>query len=207
MKFIEPSVREFYNERFRTSGKSFRTVGWGSTESQELRFEQLFAGVSVGGTRVLDVGCGLGDLASWLIKRHGANFRYLGIDIADELVADARRRLGSDRITFLAADVRTVALPTCDIAVASGAFSYRPAWTVEEGLHMLDRMKQSATTCAASNFLIDRVDFVEPRNLHYSPEVVLKHVLGLTDVVRLTTGYGLFEFTVQLFASTRETAK
>lgn len=204
MSSTEPTVRDLYNERFRSWGRSIRTVGWGTSESQELRFDHLFAGLSVPGARVVDIGCGLGDLVPWLIARYGDDFSYLGLDVADELVSDAQRRLGNDRVGFRVADFRGIEIPPCDIAVASGAFSYRPAWTVEQGLHMLDRMNQAASTCAASNFLTDRVDFTEPRNLHYSPEVVLTHALSLTETVHLTTGYGLYEFTVQLFGSTRE---
>ena len=204
MTSSEPTVRDLYNERFRSWGRSIRTVGWGSAESLELRFERLFADVTVAGAQVVDIGCGLGDLVPWLATWHGDDFSYIGLDVAEELVTDARRRFGSERVTFLAADFRNIILPSCDIAVASGAFSYRPAWTVEDGLNTLDRMYQAASCCAASNFLIDRVDFIEARNLHFSPEAVLRHSLDLTDAVRLTTGYGLHEFTVQLFGSAKE---
>lgn len=204
MSFTEPPVQDLYNERFRSWGRSVRTVGWSTSESQERRFERLFAGLSVAGARVVDIGCGLGDLVPWLTARHGDDFRYLGLDVADELVHDARRRYASEHVSFHVADCRGIEIPPCDIAVASGAFSYRPAWTVEQGLHMLGRMNRAASICAASNFLTDRVDFVEPRNLHYSPEVVLGHALSLTETVNMFTGYGLFEFTIQLFGSTKE---
>ncbi len=59
-------------------------------------------------------------------------------------------------------------------------------------------MYESATVAASANFLIDRVDFVQDHHLHFAPEVVIGHGLELTRSLVMRSGYGLWEFTVQM---------
>ena len=49
------------------------------------------------GESLLDVGCGFGDLASWL-ERQGAAVEYTGIDLSPELVEEGGRRFPDIRL-------------------------------------------------------------------------------------------------------------
>ena len=63
-----------------------RRVGWRGAADQALRFEVIAAALPLERcASVLDVGCGLGDLAPFL-RRRGWRGRYLGVDLLDEMV-------------------------------------------------------------------------------------------------------------------------
>jgi ubiquinone/menaquinone biosynthesis C-methylase UbiE len=63
-----------------------------------------------GNTHILDVGCGAGATASYLIKTHGCT--VVGVDIRESMVALAQERAGReglvDRIEFRVADARNL---------------------------------------------------------------------------------------------------
>lgn len=72
----------------------------------EARWLTRFADGLTRNARVLDVGCGTGEpIASWLI---GEGFRYTGVDIAEAMLAIARKRW--PEIDWLRADMRTLDL-------------------------------------------------------------------------------------------------
>lgn len=64
------------------------SVAQASIEGQTFRFEKLVQIADLTGASVLDVGCGIGDLYPYLIRRFGA-VDYLGVDIVPELVQEA----------------------------------------------------------------------------------------------------------------------
>ncbi len=55
------------------------------------------------GDRLLDIGCGPGDVVAYL-----GDVEYVGFDLSEQYVAQARIRHGSARATFFCADVTTV---------------------------------------------------------------------------------------------------
>jgi SAM-dependent methyltransferase len=107
--------------------KAFEAAGWsdraGTYETLMARatafaIEPLLDAAGVGaGTRVLDVGCGLGTLSAAAAARGAA---VTGADLADGMLAEARRR--HPHVEFVHADAE--ALPFADGAfdVALGAF-------------------------------------------------------------------------------------
>ena len=98
-------IRNLYNSRYAQFGRSYKTAGWGSTEDQCLRFEILFRDVDARGKSIIDVGCGLGDLISFLDSKTGGDYDYLGIDISESLLEDARKKFSSARRHFLLGDI------------------------------------------------------------------------------------------------------
>lgn len=76
--------------------------------------DALLARYPVGiGTRVLDVGCGFGDLTATLARAVGATGRAVGVDVAGRFVEASREeatRAGAANADFFCADVQTDAL-------------------------------------------------------------------------------------------------
>ena len=95
------SVSNFYNSRFQELGYSVSSVGWGSKESQYLRFETLIKGLDLNNKSVLDIGCGFGDLIEYLMEKNVNFSRYHGIDISSNILEFARLKYAKMRnVTF-----------------------------------------------------------------------------------------------------------
>lgn len=86
--------------RYRTAialyGDSHSALLWNNKAAQQCRFEQIekilkretkFSAIEM--NSLLDVGCGFGDLKSYL-KDHGLEPLYTGIDLSQEMVLSAR---------------------------------------------------------------------------------------------------------------------
>ena len=83
--------RNRYRTRYSKHGYAPETLGWGKGGRQSLRFSVL-GGIGIGtSSSVLDVGCGFGDLYSYL-KKTAWSGEYLGIDLVNELLDEARRQ-------------------------------------------------------------------------------------------------------------------
>lgn len=87
----EEKTAEIYRHLLDEHGLSFKTLNWGSREGQQLRFSVLAQIADLRGCRVLDVGCGLGDLYEW-IQALNRDIAYTGLDLTPELVEKARLR-------------------------------------------------------------------------------------------------------------------
>lgn len=187
-----------YNSRFEQFGRDIRTVGWGSEADQHLRFDVLLRGVDPVGKTVLDVGCGLGGLVPYLQKRTGGDFNYMGIDVAERLVADARTAHGGRRREFLTGDLFSLELPQADLVLMSGALSLKSAGIEDYARRSLARMYELAREAACLNFLSKYVDYELDKNQHYQPETVFGWAKKVAGKVNLIHDYPLYEFTVQL---------
>ena len=64
----ENIVKKFYSSRYNLLGNQIRSVGWGSKKNQNLRFKILLKNINVNKKKILDFGCGFGDLYSFLKK-------------------------------------------------------------------------------------------------------------------------------------------
>ena len=201
---LRNAAAALYNERFAKFGRDMRTVGWGKQADQLLRFDVLFRGLDPMGKTILDVGCGLGDLVQYLQARCGTDFQYVGVDVAEKLLEDARAHSPEAQCRFVHGDVFSADLSTVDIAVLSGALSLRIDGMTEYASHTLARMYALSREAACLNFLSTRVDYTLEKNQHFAPETVLQWALAETRHVTLHHDYPLYEFTVQLHRAPTE---
>lgn len=82
-----------YRDAVQRHGASFEATLWGSERAQRLRF-QVMSDLAGGFADcvILDVGCGRGDLAAYLVERSTAFSLVIGIDAMPEMIDDARAR-------------------------------------------------------------------------------------------------------------------
>ena len=188
-----------YEERLDELGNDVKTVGWNTREDQVLRFDMLYRGLDATGLSVLDVGCGLGDLTTYLDARTGGNYDYTGLDISERLVGQAKENFGSARREFVAGDILTMDnLGTYDIVFMSGALSFRIEDNMAFARTMIDRMFGACRKTLTMNFLSTHVDYQLDKNFHYNPGEMLGFAKTLTPWVNLYHDYPLWEFTVQM---------
>jgi SAM-dependent methyltransferase len=170
-------IRRHYEARVAPHRETYDILDWSSREAQEARFavllrvlQQAFpAGQEF---RLLDVGCGMADLAAFL-ERHRAPVRYVGADITLAVLAEARRRNPERRL--LAADVFTAppfAARTFDVAYCSGVFNLNLGNNDDFALAALPRLLELAGTVAVANFLHCRCRRKYEHCHYFDPEVL-----------------------------------
>jgi len=192
-------IAELYNIRYNNLGRNIKTVGWGNEKDQVLRFEMLLRGLDPKGKTILDIGCGLGDLVTYLHEKTNGDFQYIGIDIADTLVNDAKNFFTTSNIQFFTCDIFSMdSMPSVDISVMSGALSFKTDGIESYAFKTMHKMFEISNEGASLNFLTKYIDFELPKNQHYSPELVFSKAKELTKKVNLFHDYELYEFTIQL---------
>lgn len=77
----------YYARLLEEHGRDVRALGWGSRQSQLLRFKVLTEIDDLRGSTVLDFGCGFGDLHGFLL---GSSVRYIGYDNDAEMLRIAK---------------------------------------------------------------------------------------------------------------------
>ena len=189
---------ELYNDRFDQYGRDIKTVGWGSEKDQLLRFEVLFRGLDPKGKTILDLGCGLADLIPFLDAMTGGDFRYIGVDIAEKLINEAKKTYGGASREFYVGDIFSAGLSEVDISIVSGALSFKTEGIEEYAYNTMQKMFSLSREAACLNFLSKYVDFELEKNQHYHPELVFAKAKKIAKRVNLLHDYPLYEFTVQL---------
>lgn len=196
-----------YEGRHRENGRDIKTVGWGSVEDQLLRFDMLVRGLDIEGKRILDVGCGLGDLVPYLDALSAGEYSYVGVDITRALVEDAKYEFGGPQRDFIVGDILEMDdLPKFDIVLLSGALNFRVANNQEHAQSMIKCMYGLCSEAVSFNLLSSYVDFETEKNFHHVPEDILLYSKTLTRWVNIIHDYPLYEFTTQLFRQSYQRA-
>ena len=115
INYYEKLRRKFFSKR--------EIVGWGSRNSQEMRFKVLEEILKKYNCKtVLDIGCGRGDLISYL-KKKKISIRYTGLDINDKFI-DIAKKL-NPKNNFIFADFLKKDLSNFDVIFISGLFNLK----------------------------------------------------------------------------------
>ena len=155
----QPDYLQPYLDAVECSGAGFDATLWSSRQGQVRRFEVLLelADVAESGCgSILDLGCGVGDLARHLCERSIPFTTYLGIDAIEDMV-EAARSVEDPRCRFLVAD--PVRQPDCldeagaDWIFISGTLN---AMVEETARELVDRAFRAARIGIAFNFLSNR---------------------------------------------------
>ena len=183
MKEDKRRLIEFYDTRFDCLGYSVEAAGWGSRESQELR--------------ICDLGCGFGDLYPYLWKRF-RKVDYLGIDLSEKLVAEARRR--HPDAEFLVLDILESGVErNFDYVLSSGALTFKMRNHRAYVERVLRRMYEMAGNAVAVNFLDTDVDYELEKNFHFPRQEALALAESIAGSVKLRSDYPLREFTLYMY--------
>jgi SAM-dependent methyltransferase len=194
------TIRVHYEKRFHKFGYSPKTLDWDKGK-QSLRFHILTSQLNLTGKRILDIGCGFGDLNQTLKAATENNYSYVGIDICPPLIEEACRRYANDRVTFKCNDIQTVNLDDIDFAIASGIFNTKFKRS-DNRAFIRDTMHKTfeiVNIGFAFDFLSDKVDFRKENTYHSSPSDILDMAYSLSRNVILLNNYMPFEFSLFVF--------
>ena len=109
----------FYKAALEKHGLTCKALHWNSAQSQSLRFKVLLSFIceDISTCKLVDIGCGLGDLNHYMQPKP---LQYIGVDIMDTMVEEAKKRTGCE---ILKLDALYDELPLGDYYICSGAMN------------------------------------------------------------------------------------
>lgn len=197
-------IKYYHHRRAKISGADkARAQGWYSYDSQQVRFEALCQPLELTGKKVLDLGCGYGDLKHYLDETNSrqlnANNRiasYLGIDQQRTFVDAAKTRfVNSENTDFINADFSKMRLPNVDVIIVSGALNYfSREWNYL--YNMITAMYERTGYAVAFNLLDSRYFTSGKTLVAYDPHEVWDFCLSLCPNSQLIDNYAENDFTI-----------
>ena len=191
------SVARYYERTFEQHGATAPGVGWRDATTHRLRFAKLASVIEDGnGGRIADLGCGYGAFYDYLCETGLSLERFIGYDICEEMLAEARRRVPGGEFFFGDRVDREV-----DFAFACGTFNARmdvaEADWQRHVLKALDSMNEFTVRGFAFNMLSTYVDYRHPENYYANPCDFFDHCKrGYAQRVTLLHDYPLHEWTI-----------
>lgn len=187
-----------FNKMIKDYGIRPKGLGWGSKNSQYIRFETLSEIGDLNTKTILDVGCGFGDFYGFLLKNKKIKLkRYFGIDINPLMITIAKKKY--PRTEFEVNDLLEVSLPkSFDYVVESGIFNLKvPNWE-KLTTNLLTQMYKASKIGVGANFLNSFSAFKKDKNSYYvDSSKILKFINNnLTAKVILRQDYKSNDFTV-----------
>jgi SAM-dependent methyltransferase len=126
----EEEIRKFYKDLIDRYGMGPQVVGWGSSNSQNIRFKILLNVIKEkkGKVSLLDVGCGTCDLWAYIIKEYESSdltIDYYGIYLSSDMICEARKKHCIDRHRITTSSLlKYKPGRKFDYVLASGIFSH-----------------------------------------------------------------------------------
>jgi len=189
-----------HRDALKRHGWHARALYWSSREVQETRFAVLAEVGLQAGDRLLDVGCGFGDLAIFLRNR-GHDVAYAGIDLSPDLVRAGRERYpGLDLREGDLFDLDP-APESFDVVMLSGALNEGLGDGGEHARRVIERMYRTARRAVAFNLLDARNDWVASRSdlQSFHPEAMQAFCATFAQRCELREGYLDNDFTLFLY--------
>ena len=191
----------YYTGKLRAHGPTHRGVDWSSSQSQQLRFEQLLE-VCAGETRleVNDYGCGYGALVDHLAA-DGRPFEYGGYDASVEMV-DAARAIHAGMTGCVFTSNRSDLAPRA-FTMVSGVFNVKLNANRDDWWEYVSRVLEDIAAVSIRGFAFNLLtSYTDPgrrrEDLFYAdPEAVFSHCMKrFSRAVTLVHDYPLYEFTL-----------
>ena len=183
----------------------------GALEKGTRRCEALFRMLDDDGSfTLLDVGCGPGFAVPFLEERFGPMAgRYLGIDISEALILEARRLWTDQR--FEVRDIVADPLPqrSFNYTVLNGVLTAKYSLSDEAmenfACQILESCWQATKTAMSFNVMSPHVDWTRDDLFHWSlDKAAAFSVARLSRNLNIISDYGLYEYSVQVFRSPRK---
>ena len=155
----QPPAQDYlrpYREAVRRHGPGFEATLWSSPEGQRRRFDVMIDLAGFENCTLVDIGCGQGDFAKYLVDREIRFARFVGIDALPELIAAAQQRnlpRCEFRVCDALADPAALACEHADFICFSGSLN-----TMDECVAkaLVQRTFDAAAQGVVFNFLSDR---------------------------------------------------
>ncbi len=188
-----------YDARIGRLGAGIEGLASGTEARRALRFDTLLEIGVRSGDRVLDLGCGFGDLLGHCHQR-GLDVDYVGMDINPSILTVAAERWPT--ASFVRGDGLGLGPDDYDWVLSTSTFNLRLQHQDNYAAvaEVLASAQGAARRGVAIDFMSSYADFyADPEVLHYEPERIFGIARQLTKRVCLRHDYPLFEFCVYLY--------
>lgn len=177
----------FFTDLVKKHKSNYKSVNWGSIESQELRFKKLIEIGNLEKKSILDVGCGTGDMFSYIQKKK-INVEYNGVDITPKMIELCKERFPQNKNQFKCIDILTLdnASMQYDYVLASGIFYLLIEDPLDIALELIHKMFSFSRKGLAFNslsswskksedteFYMDPIELLQLLKNHYSKMVFI----------------------------------
>jgi len=193
-----------YREAYARFGDSPAAVQWPKGR-QDLRFNALTAHIKKDQFSLLDYGCGLGHLKTYLDARFSA-YQYHGVDIVSDFIRDCTLKY-RDATFELVRNHRDISREY-DHVLISGVFNivYEENVTMYRAIvrDTLEHLFECCRVALSVNFMTDRVDFKQEFAYHENIADLHKFLCDrLSPRLTLDQSYMPYEFTVTVFKDSK----
>jgi cyclopropane fatty-acyl-phospholipid synthase-like methyltransferase len=199
---IEGALKGFYARNLEAHGAGAQGVGWKNEQAQIVRFDQLQKLLPAAGRfSVNDLGCGTGAFADYL-ARHYQNFKYVGYDMLEEMIALSKSSLKGGNTEFLKIE-KASDMQVADFSVASGIFNVRygmddQRWHqyILDTIHVLHNKSSKGFAFNALTTYSDK-EFMKPELFYSDPLALFDYCKkNFSKNVALLHDYYQYDFTI-----------
>jgi SAM-dependent methyltransferase len=188
-----------YSSRYRKMGYDVKTLGWGTRDQQHARFDQVLKGnVDLQNKVLLDIGCGFGDLAGYLMQANVQFKQYKGWDLNLDLVSEAKKLWS--RIPTVTFDVQNIAEletaePIADVGIMLGLLNLNLQNEFDNYQYaekLVTNAFKAVRECLIVDFLSADLTGSYPKEdfvFYYQPPKILELALSLSHNVQLKHDY------------------
>jgi ubiquinone/menaquinone biosynthesis C-methylase UbiE len=189
-------VSNHYEPLLNKYSSGYEILDWESLESQIKRFDVLIESTNLSGKKILDVGCGTGDLFKYLYSQN-CDADYYGIDILEKMVERAYEIHPKGR--FFTGDIfkeSPFSKKQFDIVFCSGVFNLN----MEDNESFLKSALPVFFAHAKEKVIFNVLDpghFVHSNKYYFfSQKEILQWIREYTDNVKVASGYIPNDFTI-----------
>jgi len=198
-KKIYDAIIKHYNDLYKIYGQKPGALGW-LKGRQNIRFRVMSEIGKMQNSKILDVGCGFGDLSLFLKSKY--RIKYLGIDINPKFIEIAKQRNLKTRFQVRDIEKRKFN-EKFDWVFAIGTTNKAGSYEYIENL--LSEMLRLAKKGVAMDFMSTYVDFKNSGAFYVSPEKMFKIAKNLSRRVVIRHDYLPFEFCVYIYKNNKLT--
>lgn len=168
---------------------------------QDLYYHSIFKNINKNFSTILDVGCGQGDLLSFL-KRNTCKAKYTGIDVSSKMVSICKTKYPDSE--FNQTSYLDFESQNFDVILSVGTFNLRVSDKEEEQIeYLLSNIKKMYNQCnkVCSFTLMSKHGNrdVEKELFCYEPSKIMDYCLSLTSSVLIDHSSIPIDFIVTLY--------
>jgi len=199
---INTSIKKYYELNLQKHGPTAQGVGWKNQEAQEIRFNQLTKVFDTTPSySINDLGCGTGDLFSFLTARFG-QVSYHGYDVMPEMIVMARNQHQANDASF-SLIAESSEMLTSHYTLASGIFNLKFDSSDENWknyiISTLHVMNEKSTKGFAFNALTSYSDkeFMKEELFYSDPKWLFDYCRkNFANNIALLHDYNMYDFTI-----------